>query len=70
MKGAVELLHIPSWSNYTDEARAYQGLPFHQAVKHSEAMYVQGDAHTNGVESFWSMLKRAHKGTSRSVRST
>ncbi len=48
---------------YSDEARAYQGLPFHQAVKHSEAMYVDGDAHTNGVESFWSMLKRAHKGT-------
>ena len=25
--------------------------------------YVRGDVHTNGIESFWSMLKRAHKGT-------
>ena len=25
--------------------------------------YVKGKAHTNGVESFWSMLKRAHMGT-------
>ena len=25
--------------------------------------YVRGDAHTNGMESFWSGLKRAHKGT-------
>ena len=25
--------------------------------------YVRGDVHTNGIESFWSMLKRAHTGT-------
>ena len=45
------------------EASAYEGLPFaHESVKHSVAEYVRGMAHTNGVESFWSMLKRAHKG--------
>lgn len=27
------------------------------------AEYVRGQAHTNGMESFWSMLKRAHAGT-------
>ena len=27
------------------------------------AEYVRGQTHTNGIESFWSMLKRAHKGT-------
>ena len=50
---------------YTDEAAAYKGKwgYDHQAVKHSVGEYVRGMASTNGVESFWSMLKRAHKGT-------
>ena len=48
---------------YTDEAAAYNGLPHREAVKHSTGEYVRGMAHVNGVESFWSMLKRAHKGT-------
>ena len=32
-------------------------------MKHSLSQYVKGDVHTNGIESLWSMLKRAHKGT-------
>ncbi len=54
---------------YTDDATAYASLENmfngirHEAVKHSVAEYVRGQAHTNGIESFWSMLKRAHKGT-------
>ena len=50
---------------YTDEAAAYKGSwgYDHIAVKHSVGEYVRGMASTNGVESFWSMLKRAHKGT-------
>ena len=49
---------------YTDDARAYIGLPFdHQSVKHSIGEYVREQVHTNGIESFWAMLKRAHKGT-------
>ncbi len=28
----------------------------------SKSEFVRGEAHTNGIESFWSMLKRAHKG--------
>ena len=48
---------------YTDEASAYEGLPGHRAVKHSAGEYVKEMAHTNGIESFWSTLKRAHKGT-------
>ena len=47
---------------YTDEASAYDGLSNHESVGHSVGEWVRGMAHTNGVESFWSMLKRAHKG--------
>ena len=63
LRGFVHDHAAPGALVYSDEARAYRGLPFHQAIKHSEAQYVDGDAHTNGVESFWSMLRRAHKGT-------
>ena len=50
---------------YTDDAKAYRGMPNrkHEAVKHSTGEYVSGMASTNGIESFWAMLKRAHKGT-------
>ena len=50
---------------YTDEARAYTGLDSdfrHARVNHSAGQYVKDGAHTNGIESFWSTLKRAHKG--------
>lgn len=48
----------------TDDASAYEPLPFeHETVKHSASEYVKGAVHTNAVESFWSMLKRAHEGT-------
>ena len=50
---------------YTDDALAYYGLVEydHKSVQHSVAEYVRGNVHTNGIESFWSMFKRAHKGT-------
>ena len=48
---------------YTDDSPSYKGLPNHESVKHSVGEYVKGQAHINGIESFWSMLKRAHKGT-------
>ncbi len=48
---------------YTDDASAYKGIPFdHETVRHSVGEYVKGMAHTNGIESFWATLKRAHKG--------
>ena len=48
---------------YTDDAKAYKGMPFdHASVRHSVGEYVRDMAHTNGMESFWAMLKRAHKG--------
>ena len=49
---------------YTDEAKAYRGLPReHVTVRHSVGEYVRDQAHTNGVESFWAMLKRGYHGT-------
>ncbi len=48
---------------YTDENRAYKGLPNHETVNHSVSEYVSGQAHTNGLESFWSLLKRGYHGT-------
>lgn len=49
---------------YTDEHAGYVGMPRrHESVRHSGEEYVRGDVHTQGIESFWSMLKRAHKGT-------
>ena len=47
---------------YTDGASAYRGRENHESVNHSEGEFVRGVIHTNSVEAFWSMLKRAHKG--------
>ncbi|MDE0379581.1 MAG: IS1595 family transposase [Rhodospirillales bacterium] len=49
---------------YTDEGKGYSGLPRErETVKHSAGEYVKGDAHTNGIESFWSMFDRGIHGT-------
>ena len=48
---------------YTDDARAYRGMPrAHEAVKHGVSEYVRGMAHTNGMESHWASLKRGYDG--------
>lgn len=47
---------------YTDENRAYDRMPNREAVAHGIGEYVDGDTHTNGIESFWSMLKRGYMG--------
>ena len=53
----------PDAEVYHDDAAAYQDLPFsHTAVKHSINEYVNGKVHVQGIESFWAMLKRGHKG--------
>ena len=54
----------PQATVYTDEAAAYRHLDRpHEAVAHGVGEYVRGQAHTNGMESFWSMLKRGYVGT-------
>ena len=63
LQGFVVATAIAGATVYTDDAAAYKGMPFdHASVRHSVGEYVDGMAHTNGIESFWSMLKRAHKG--------
>jgi transposase len=50
----------------TDEWHSYKGLRFaydHGTVNHSKKEYVRGVHHVNGLESHWSLLKRAIKGT-------
>ena len=44
---------------FTDEASGYRSLPNHAAVNHGVGRYVDGQAHTNGMESFWSLLRLA-----------
>ena len=48
---------------YTDEASAYKGIGRpHEAVNHSVGEYVREQAHTNGLESFWALIKRGYVG--------
>jgi len=50
---------------YTDDHRSYIGLQGydHGTVNHSVKEYVNGMVHTNGIESFWAVLKRGYQGT-------
>ena len=49
---------------YTDSFKSYRGLTGynHQSVNHSVGEYVKAQAHTNGIESFWALLKRGYYG--------
>jgi transposase-like protein len=53
---------------YTDALKSYEGLNEfeHQVIDHAVA-YVDGKIHTNGLENFWSLLKRGLNGTYVSV---
>jgi transposase-like protein len=50
---------------YTDEASGYEGLSknyVHKVINHT-LEYVRGQVHTQGIENFWSLLKRGLRGT-------
>ncbi len=54
---------------FTDEWKSYRGLDkdyIHEVINHS-IEYVKDNVHTNGIENFWSLLKRTLKGTYVSV---
>ena len=52
---------------YRDQNRDHWGLRKSghvlESVNHSVKEYVNGQAHTNGIESFWALLKRGYYGT-------
>lgn len=59
----------PGATVITDELQSYRGLDQHYqhlVVNHAER-YVDGQIHTNGLENFWSLLKRGLDGTYISV---
>lgn len=69
LQGKVRENVKPGATVYTDAHTGYQGLEaqyIHGVIDHSEK-YVDGKIHTNGLENFWSLLKRTLKGTYVSV---
>lgn len=62
--------HVEDGSTvYTDALASYRPLSLyyeHKVIDHAEK-YVDGQIHTNGLENYWSLLKRAIRGTYVSV---
>jgi transposase-like protein len=61
--------HVEAGSEvFTDALKSYEGMTEfqHQVIDHAEK-YVDGKVHTNGMENFWSLLKRGLSGTYVSV---
>ena len=58
--------HVAEGSEvFTDALKSYEDLGqdfIHQVIDHAES-YAEGKVHTNGLENFWSLLKRAIRGT-------
>ena len=62
---------LPATTIFTDEAYAYDpltslGYP-HRRVHHAAKIYVDGDAHTNTIEGFWSLTKNGIRGVYHNV---
>ena len=62
---------LPRSLIYSDEHAAYnppRSMGYqHRRVHHAAKVYVQGDAHTNTIEGFWSLVKRGISGANHSV---
>lgn len=72
LKGIAREHILPASIVYTDEWSGYRGIDKvngyeHRRVNHSAGVYVLGDAHTNTIEGFWSLLKRGIGGVYHSV---
>ena len=66
LEGFIQDRVEPGSTVYTDDHGGYNRLWLdfeHASVRHSVREFVKGQAHTNGIESFWAMLKRGYYGT-------
>lgn len=69
LRGAINVHVEPGSIVYSDAFRSYNDLNtdyIHNVINHAEK-YVDGHIHTNGIENFWSLLKRSIRGTYVSV---
>ena len=65
LQGEIEANVEPGSTVYTDEYASYRNLSEqfeHGTVSHSVKEFVNGMAHTNGIESVWAVLKRGYNG--------
>lgn len=76
VKTVFPIIHervLPASTVYTDEYSIYNNLAtpangyIHKRVQHAQNVYVMGDAHTNSIEGFWSLVKRGIGGVYHSV---
>jgi transposase len=62
---------MPASTIFTDESNYYHALRSmgfeHGRVNHSKKVYVSGEAHTNTIEGFWSLVKRGISGVYHNV---
>ncbi len=69
LHGAIHATVAPGATIMTDDLESYKKLDpqyVHEVIDHAEC-YAKGKVHTNGLENFWSLLKRGIKGTYISV---
>ncbi len=65
LHGAIHATCEPGSEIFTDDLDSYKKLDeqfIHKVIDHAEC-YAKGKVHTNGLENFWSLLKRGIKGT-------
>ena len=60
----ISAVTYPDTIIFPDEFPAYKGMyREHGTVKHKAGQYVDGEAHTNGIESIWALFRRGYMGT-------
>lgn len=63
LRGFVQTTAVDGAKVYSDESAAYKELPNHESCSYSVGKWVDGQAHTNGLELFWSLMKRGYHDT-------